>query len=84
MGRGVHVACLNFKTSRVGVYKCLSAYCWLCRHCHYLAKGGCLLSRFHFTCCRYFLGHVACRYLPWQGIFNTSFYLMQHMPQGLN
>ena len=23
-GGGVHVACLNFKTSRVGVYKCLS------------------------------------------------------------
>ena len=23
-GGGVHVACLNFKTSHVGVYKCLS------------------------------------------------------------
>ena len=34
-----------------------------------LAEGGCLLSRgFHFTRCRYFLGHVACRNLPWQGL----------------
>ena len=24
--------------------------------------------RFHFTRCRYFLGHVACRNLPWQGL----------------
>ena len=42
----------------------LVAYCQLCRHCHNLAEGGCLLSRFHFTCCRYFLGYVACRNLP--------------------
>ena len=26
------------------------------------------LSRFHFTCCCYFLGQVACRNLPWQGL----------------
>ena len=38
----------------------LVAYCRLCRHCRNLAEGGCLLSRFHFTRCRYFLGHVAC------------------------
>ena len=60
-GGGSHVARLNFKTSRVGVYKCLSLICRLCRHCRDLAKGGCLLSRFHFMRCRYFLGHVACR-----------------------
>ena len=39
--------------------------------CHLLlalAEGGCLLSRFHFTRCRYFLGHVACPNLPWQGL----------------
>ena len=40
----------------------------LCRHCRNLAEGGCFLSRFHFTRCRYFFGHVACRNLPWQGL----------------
>ena len=40
----------------------------LCHHCRNLAKGGCLLSWFHFTRCRYFLGHVACQNLPWQGL----------------
>ena len=55
---GSHVARLNFKTSHVGVYKCLSLIVGL-------AEGGCLLSRFHFTRCRYFLSHVACRNLPW-------------------
>ena len=47
----------------------LVTYCWLCRHCRNLAEGGCLLSRFHFTRCRYFLGHVAYRNLPWQGLY---------------
>ena len=46
----------------------LVAYCRLCHHCRNLAEGGCLLSRFHFTRCRYFLGHVACWNLPWQGL----------------
>ena len=46
----------------------LVTYCRLCRHCHSLAEGGCLLLRFHFTRCRYFLGHVACRNLPWEGL----------------
>ena len=38
--------------------------------CCNLAEGGSLLSRFQFQfmrCC-YFLGHVACRNLPWQGL----------------
>ena len=48
----------------------LVAYCRLCRHCCNLAEGGCLLSQFHFTRCRYFLGHVACRNLPWQGLYD--------------
>ena len=61
---GSHVARLNFKTSRVSVY----IYCRLCRHCRNLAEGGCLVSRFHFMRCRYFLGHVACQNLPWQGL----------------
>ena len=42
----------------------------LCRHCCNLAEGGCLLSRFHFMFCHYFLGHVACWNLPWQGLFS--------------
>ena len=66
-GRGFHVARLNFKTSHAcGCLSMLVAYCQLCRHCRNLAEGGCLLSRFHFTRCRYFLGHVACQNLPWQ------------------
>ena len=40
----------------------------LCRHCRNLAEGGCLSARFHFTLCRYFLGHVACPNLPWQDL----------------
>ena len=45
------------------------AYSRLCRHCRNLAEGGCRLSPFHFRLCRYFLGHVACRNVPWQGLF---------------
>ena len=44
------------------------AYSRLCRHCRNLAKGACRLSRFHFRPCCYFLGHVACRNLLWQGL----------------
>ena len=47
------------------------AYSRLYRHCRYLAEGGCLVSRFHFRLCRYFLGHVACRNLRWQGLRNS-------------
>ena len=69
----------------VSVFKnaCRLTYCRLCRHCRNLAEGGCLLSRFHFTRCRYFLGHVACRNLPWQGLatavitFSSSIYAFQ-------
>ena len=53
----------------------LVTYC----HCCNLAEGGCLLSRFHFTCCRYFLGHVTCWNLPWQGpikSFDEQVYLI--------
>ena len=46
----------------------LVTYCRLCHHCHSLAERGCLLLRFHFTRSHYFLGHVACRNLPWQGL----------------
>ena len=61
-GGGSHVARLNFKTSRVGVFKCLLLIVGS------LAEGGCLLLRFHFTCCCYLFGHVACQNLPWQGL----------------
>ena len=44
------------------------AYSQLCRHCLNLTEGGCLFSPFHFTLCSYFLGHVACRNLPRQGL----------------
>ena len=40
----------------------LVAYRWLCHHGGNLAEGGFLLSRFHFTRCRYFLGHVTSFY----------------------
>ena len=38
------------------------------RHCPNFAEKGCLSSRIRFTFCRFFLGHVACRNLPWQGL----------------
>ena len=46
----------------------LVAYCRLCRLCHNLAEGGCLLSDFIL---RAVLGHVACRNLPWQGLYGV-------------
>ena len=30
------------------------------------------MLRFHFTHCCYFLGHVACRNLPWQGLYTPT------------
>ena len=60
------VACLNFKSSCVGS---LSMF--------YVAVGnlkkGCRLSRFLFKWCCYFLGHVACRNLPWQSPLARGF-----------
>ena len=44
------------------------AYSRLFRRCRNLAKGGCLSLRFWFTLCHYFMGHVACWNLPWQGL----------------
>ena len=35
-------------------------------------KKGCRLSRFHFNCCHYFLGHVAFRNLPWKSLNNDT------------
>ena len=60
----------------------LVAYCWLCRHCRNLAEGGCPLSRFHFTHCRYFLGYVACWNLPWKGLmlYTATLAYMEVLP----
>ena len=52
----------------VSVFLMLVTHCRLCHHCHNLSEAGCLLSWFHFTCCCYFLGQVACRNLPLQGL----------------
>ena len=41
----------------------------------------CLVSRFHFTRCRYFLSHVACRNLPWQGLINDGDNIFQNAEQ---
>ena len=60
---GGRVACLNFKRSRVGV---LSMFHVAVNVAVGNLKKGRRLFRFHFKCCRYFLGHVACRNLPWQ------------------
>ena len=38
-------------------------------HCRSFVEKSCLLSQIYFMRCRYFLGHVACRNLPWQGLF---------------
>ena len=71
-GGGVHVTRLNFKTSRVSVYKCLSPIVGFAITVTIWPKEV-VSSRFHFTRCRYFLGHVASWNLPWQGLYVASF-----------
>ena len=66
--RGGVVACLNFKRSRVGA---LSMFHVAVTVAVGNLKKGCRLWRFHFKCCRYFLGHVACRNLPWQSLLEA-------------
>ena len=56
-----HVACLNFKRSCVGD---LSMFHIDVTVAVRNLKKGCHLSRFHFKCCHYFLGHGACQNLP--------------------
>ena len=64
--RGVsQFACRNFKMSRVGVLSRLH------NAVGNLATYICLRQSFvaiSFERCRYFLAHVACRNLPWQGL----------------
>ena len=59
------VACLNFKRSRVGALSMFHAAVTVAVG---NLKKGCRLSRFHFKCCRYFLGYVACWNLRWQSL----------------
>jgi len=68
---GSHVARLNFKTSRVGVYKCLSLIVGF-------AITIAVWPREVVSCCDFILravatfGHVACRNLPWHGRSTTG------------
>ena len=59
---------LFFKMSRVGILSRLhnavgnlATYIWLRQS----------FVAFSFELCRYFLAHVACRNLPWQGLYKT-------------
>ena len=87
---GSHVACLNVKTSCVGVYKCFTLRSEIGQKFfvfvailerrdrnHYSSSISQLTFRvlntilvlwFHFMLCCYFLRHVACQNLPWQGL----------------
>ena len=49
-GKGSHVACLNFKRSRVGASSVFHVAVTVAVG---NLKKGCCLSRFHFKCCRY-------------------------------
>ena len=60
-----HVASLNLKRLVSGF---INACCLLSALQSLSQEGGCLLSRFHFTRRCYFLGHVTCQNLPWQGL----------------
>ena len=67
-GKGSCVTCLNFQRSRAGA---LSMFHVTVNVAVGNLKKGCRLLWFHFKCCRYFLGHVACWNLPWQSLFKT-------------
>ena len=69
-GGGFHVARLNFRTSRVGVYKCLSP--GALPSLSQFGLGRLSLVKISFTRCHYFLGHVACRNLPLQGLTKSE------------
>ena len=69
-GGGSHVAHLNFKMSRVGVYKCLSLIVG------FAITVAIWLREVVSSRCRYLVGHIACRNLPWQGlrkVFSTEY-----------
>ena len=75
--RGSQVACRNFKMSRVGVLSRVNvavgnwahaSYINPCRH--FLIEWPSFVA-ISFGRCRYFLAHVACRILPWQGLMTA-------------
>jgi len=70
-GGGVHVARQNFKTSHVGVYKCLSLIVSFAVTVSLSQFGQGRLSlvpiSFYATVAT-FCANVACRNLPWQGL----------------
>ena len=67
-GGGPHVACLNFKTSRVGVYKCLSLIVGFAITVAFWPREVVSCRDFILCPVTTFLGHVACQNLPWQGL----------------
>ena len=79
---GSRVACLNLKMSRVAVLSHftslsvveLKGNCLSLSEFKFFHKG-CCLSRFYFMRCRYFLGHVACWNLPWQGLYASDLHV---------
>ena len=75
-GGGSHVARLNFKTSCVGVYKCLLLIVSFAVTVAIWPRE--VVS--HFTVCRYFFGHVTCWNLPWQGLDNSWAYFAETFP----
>ena len=74
-GGGSQVARLNFKTSRVSVYKCLSLIVSFAVTVTIWWREVVSCRNFPFLRCRYFLGHVACRNLPWQCLYYGQFAL---------
>ena len=71
-GGGVHVVHLNFKTSRVGVYRCLLLIVGFAITVTIWPRVVVSCREFHFTHCHYFLGQVAYQNLPWQGLLFHS------------
>ena len=70
-GEGSHVACLKFKRSRVGA---LTMFHVALTVAVGNLKKGCRLSRFHFKCCHYLLGHVACQNLDFDSMNKNKGY----------
>ena len=59
-GGGGNVAHLNFKASRVGIYRCSLLIVGFAITVTIWPRVVVSCREFHFTHCHYFLGHVAC------------------------
>ena len=66
-GGASHVAHLNFTTSRVGVYKCLSLIVGFAVTVVIWPREV-VSCDFILLAVATFLGHVTCQNLPWQGL----------------